>query len=155
MSPSLLIDSTSQIQAASKLSSKEGASQEGERVYKYAHLLPTFTETKYPPLKPFQHVDPGFRALNHSNPRAFLENAEKVYDLTPHLGTVVEGVSLAQLDSDGRDQLALEVSAPCYAVSRKARLLTSGWIGRSPWSDGFSQSTRIYRPWTRLLSQVG
>lgn len=78
--------------------------------YKYAHLLPVFPKDEhYPPLTPFEHVDPGSRALSHPNPRAFLENAASVDDITPRLGTEVRGVNLAELDNAGRDQLALEV----------------------------------------------
>jgi sulfonate dioxygenase len=77
--------------------------------YRYAHLLPVFSPQTYPALTPFEHVDPGSRALQHTNPRAFLDNATSVVEITPYLGTEVTGVSLAQLDSAGRDQLALEV----------------------------------------------
>lgn len=80
-----------------------------EEPYRYAHLLPFFSTDKYPPLEPFTHVDPGSRALSHSNPRAFLDKATRVIELTPHLGTDVHGINLAELDSNGRDQLALEV----------------------------------------------
>lgn len=78
--------------------------------YRYAHLLPHFSQDHYDPLTPFDHVDPGVRALAHSNPQAFLEGATKITDLTPKLGTEVHGIQLARLDSDGKDQLALEVS---------------------------------------------
>jgi sulfonate dioxygenase len=77
--------------------------------YRYAHLLPHFSTDHYPPLAPFEHVDPASRALSHNNPRAFLNNATSVRELTPHLGTEVSGVNLAELDGTGRDQLALEV----------------------------------------------
>ena len=80
-----------------------------EEEYRYKHLLPHFSEDRYPPLQPFEHIDPAFRALNLPNPRAFLDGAESVSEITPHLGTEVRGVNLARLDSDGRDQLALEV----------------------------------------------
>ncbi|KAG7098939.1 hypothetical protein E1B28_000829 [Marasmius oreades] len=86
--------------------------------YKYSHLLPAFdSQERYPPLTPFEHVDPGFRALKHANPRAFLENAN-VVELTPNLGTEVHGVDLLSLDSDGRDQLALEVARRGLLVFR-------------------------------------
>src|ERR1700676_2601206 len=78
--------------------------------YRYKHLLPYFAQDNYPPLSPFEHVDPGFRALGCENPRAFLNNASKVTDLTPNLGTEVLGLNLTELDGAGKDQLALEVS---------------------------------------------
>ena len=52
-----------------------------EEPYRYAHLLPVFVHDHYPPLEPFQHVDPGFRALEHPNPRSFLDNATSIVDL--------------------------------------------------------------------------
>lgn len=86
---------------------QEDAKKEPE--YAYAHLLPTFVPDHYPPLTPFEHVDPGSRALSHPNPRAFLDKATSVFEITPKLGTEVTGVNLAELDGNERDQLALEV----------------------------------------------
>ena len=77
--------------------------------YRYAQLLPVFNNTQYPPLEPFEHIDPGFRALQHSNPRGFLDGATNIVQLTPGLGTEVHGVNLAKLTNDQRDELALEV----------------------------------------------
>ncbi|KAI0935916.1 hypothetical protein AcV5_004200 [Taiwanofungus camphoratus] len=87
--------------------------------YRYAHLLPVFPQDEhYPPLTPFDHVDPAARALSHPNSRAFLEDATSIVQLTPHLGEEVHGVNLAALDSDGRDQLALEVARRGLVVFR-------------------------------------
>jgi len=104
-----------------------------EEPYKYAHLLPHFSPDKYPPLIPFEHVDPGHRALKHADPRAFLNDAASVIALTPNLGTEVRGIRLTDLDSDGRDQLALET------------------IGRYTWVDGLQRPVRLHRPGTRSL----
>ena len=82
--------------------------------YRYAHLLPVFTQDRYPPLTAFDHVDPGSRALLHENPRSFLTAATKVTELTPRLGSEVHGINLAELDSSGRDQLALEVCCDSF-----------------------------------------
>ncbi|KIY50630.1 TauD-domain-containing protein [Fistulina hepatica ATCC 64428] len=89
-----------------------------EPEYKYAHLLPTFPEKTYPILENFEHFDPGHRALKHANPRAFLERASSVVELTPNLGTEVKGLSLASLTSDERDELALEVARRGLMVFR-------------------------------------
>ncbi|KAH6917447.1 hypothetical protein BKA70DRAFT_334979 [Coprinopsis sp. MPI-PUGE-AT-0042] len=97
---------------------KTQSQDETEEDYKYAHLLPHFSSDHYPPLEPYEHVDPGHRALNHSNPRAFLDGAQSVIEITPHLGTEVRGINLAALDSDGRDQLALEVARRGLVVFR-------------------------------------
>ena len=88
---------------------ESGQESQAPAPYRYAHLLPHFSPTTYPPLEPFEHVDPGHRALSHPNPLSFLDGAESVIELTPRLGLEVRGVSLASLDSTGRDQLALEV----------------------------------------------
>lgn len=91
--------------------SGSGAKQEKEKeatAYKYEHLLPTFdASVKYPRLTPFKHEDPGHRALSHQDPTSFLKTATKTSDITPSLGTEIEGVNLATLTSDERDQLAL------------------------------------------------
>lgn len=124
--------------------------QQGTEKYKYAHLLPVFTHDHYEPLQPFDHVDPGLRALNHPNPRSFLDNAT-VVELTPGLGSEVRGVNLATLDSDGRDQIALEV---CNLFPP----LSLGLIrtqGRAPRHRSLQRSARLHRQRTRLLSRVG
>ncbi|KAF5312610.1 hypothetical protein D9619_003470 [Psilocybe cf. subviscida] len=100
-------------------SKKQEAQANGKKEeYKYAHLMPVFSQDRYPPLTPFEHVDPGHRALSHLNPRAFLDGATNIDELTPHLGTEVTGVNLAELDSTGRDQLALEVARRGLMVFR-------------------------------------
>jgi sulfonate dioxygenase len=100
-----------------------------EEPYRYAHLLPYFSKEKYPPLTPFTHIDAGSRALNHPNPRAFLDKAE-VIELTPTFGSDIRGVNLAELDPDAKDELALEVRliivtplSPinCYHLGRSKR----------------------------------
>lgn len=96
-------------QGVATLKLRPATEEKKEEEYRYAHLLPHFSVDRYPPLTPFEHVDPGHRALSHPNPLAFLEGASVVDEITPHLGTEVVGVNLAELDSTGRDQLALEV----------------------------------------------
>ncbi|KAF5364663.1 hypothetical protein D9758_005537 [Tetrapyrgos nigripes] len=81
--------------------------------YPYKDLLPkVFPQPGEigSPLEDFEHVDPGHRALKHPNPNAFLEKATKITHLAPAIGTEVEGVNLAKLTNDERDQLALAVA---------------------------------------------
>jgi sulfonate dioxygenase len=85
-----------------------------EQEYRYAHLLPTFSSDRYPPLVPYDHVDPGQRALSHPNPNAFLDGATSISEITPRFGTEVIGINLAELDSTGRDQVALEVGISLF-----------------------------------------
>ena len=94
-------------------------STQGSELYRYAHLLPVFDKSEhYQPLTPFEHVDPGLRALKHDDPRSFLRAATSVDDLTPDLGTEIRGVNLAKLTSDERDQIALEVARRGLLVFR-------------------------------------
>ncbi|KAH8827342.1 hypothetical protein DL96DRAFT_1669910 [Flagelloscypha sp. PMI_526] len=88
-----------------------------EATYQYQHLLPTFNNTQYPPLQPFEHQEPGLRALSHENPRSFLANAT-ISDLSPGFGSEVRGVNLVTLDDNARDQLALEVARRGVLVFR-------------------------------------
>jgi hypothetical protein len=120
--------------------------------YRYEHLLPVFVPATYPPLEPYEHVDPGHRALAHPHPRAFLDGADRVVELTPFLGTEVSGVSLAQLDADGRDQLALEVCARGCAYLIAALIDAAG---RTPGPDGVPGPAGVHRPRPGLLQDVG
>ncbi|KIK70430.1 hypothetical protein GYMLUDRAFT_273011 [Collybiopsis luxurians FD-317 M1] len=105
--------------ATLKLRSSQGDEKQTQSSgdYRYSHLLPVFTQDRYPPLTPFEHVDPGHRALSHPNPRSFLDNAS-IIELTPNLGTEVHGVNLRTLSSDQRDQLALLVARRGLVVFR-------------------------------------
>ncbi|KAG9314624.1 TauD-domain-containing protein [Chiua virens] len=113
----------------------------GEQPYKYAHLLPYFSQDTYPPLIPYEHVDPGFRALNHLDPRTFLKDATSVIELTPNLGTEVRGIRLTDLDGDGRDQLALEVARRGLMVFRDQ-------------PDFIDQSPEAYLEWGRHFGRL-
>lgn len=53
----------------------------------------------------FEHVDPGHRA--DSGMPNLLKHATKLMDLSPHVGTEIEGVQLSALSSEGLDELAL------------------------------------------------
>ncbi|KAJ3840438.1 TauD-domain-containing protein [Lentinula raphanica] len=109
-----------QTESASTTLKLRGATdaQKYQEEYRYSHLLPVFSQDHYPPLTPFEHHDPGRRALNHPNPRSFLDSATSVTELTPNLGTEVHGINLRALDSDARDQLALEVARRGLVVFR-------------------------------------
>lgn len=109
--------------------------------YPYAHLLPTFDSVTYPPLTPFQHEDPGHRALTHEDPLSFLKNASRVSEITPALGTEVEGVNLATLSSDERDQLALHVARRGLVIFRNQ-------------ADFIHAGTEAYREWGRYFGRL-
>lgn len=100
------------------LSPGESKPEKEKEEYAYAHLLPAFDSVRYPSLTPFRHEDPGLRALRHSDPTSFLSNASRAHELTPALGTEVEGVNLARLSSMERDQLALFVARRGVVIFR-------------------------------------
>jgi sulfonate dioxygenase len=87
----------------------------------YAAFLPTFDNAFYDPLKPFTHIDPGVQALQQErdgkDSLEFMAGAQ-VTPLTPALGDEVDGVDLTMLDSEGRDQLALQVARRGVLVFR-------------------------------------
>ncbi|KAI4865378.1 hypothetical protein F4820DRAFT_301931 [Hypoxylon rubiginosum] len=72
----------------------------------YPDYLPFYDPLeKVDDLGHFEHYDAGHRAdpkLPH-----LLAKATKVIDLSPHVGTEIEGVQLSQLSSEGLDELAL------------------------------------------------
>lgn len=89
--------------------------------YPFAHLLPVFDKSEhYPPLTPFEHIDPAARAnaLPEAEQRTFLKNATRVKNMTPKLGTEVEGIDLTALGAAERDQVALEVARRGLVVFR-------------------------------------
>lgn len=53
----------------------------------------------------FEHFDPGHRA-DPSMPN-LLGKATKIMDLSPHVGTEIEGVQISELNEAGLDELAL------------------------------------------------
>ncbi|KDQ54879.1 hypothetical protein JAAARDRAFT_37993 [Jaapia argillacea MUCL 33604] len=114
--------------------------ESSEEPYRYSHLLPHFSQDRYPPLTPFEHVDPGLRALSHPDPRAFLNGATSVVELTPRLGTEIRGLNLSGLDSAGRDQLALEVARRGLVVFRNQEdFIDSGPDAYLEWGRHFGR----------------
>lgn len=72
----------------------------------YPDFLPHYDPLeKVEDLGYFEHVDVGHRA-DPTFPN-LLAGATKVYDLSPSVGTEIEGVQLSQLSSEGLDELAL------------------------------------------------
>ena len=59
-------------------------------------------------MEPYEHKDPGHLA----DPKlgSLLTNAEKVFDVTPHIGTEVHGLQLNKLTDQQKNDLALLVA---------------------------------------------
>lgn len=120
--------------------SRHVANIEEDPSYKYKHLLPVHIPTSYPPLVPFQHIDPGSRALSHEHPRAFLANATRVTNLTPQIGTEVDGVQLRHLSDEAKDQLALLVAQRGVVAFRNQL-------------DFIDAGTEAYKEWGRYFGR--
>lgn len=88
----------------------------------YPEFLPTWNPLeKYPPLKFFEHKDPGLRA-NPKFPNLLPKNLSQlqtVKRITPKLGTEITGVQLSQLNDQGKDELALLVAQRGVVVFRE------------------------------------
>ncbi|KAH8591524.1 hypothetical protein B0O99DRAFT_598109 [Bisporella sp. PMI_857] len=81
----------------------------GTTTASYPQYLPTWNHgQKYPPLEPFEYVDPASRA----DPalKDLLPGGSKIQYLTPAIGAEVHGVQLSKLTAAGKDQLALLVA---------------------------------------------
>lgn len=63
---------------------------------------------QYPPLEPYEHNDVG--KLADLKKASLYDNAEKVIDLTPHVGTEIHGLQLSQLTDQQKNDLALLVA---------------------------------------------
>lgn len=64
---------------------------------------------RYPPLTLFDHYDHG-KDADPSFPDLLPKGKAETDDLTPTIGTEVNGVQLSQLTKEGKDQLALYVA---------------------------------------------
>lgn len=118
--------------------------------YRYSHLLPHFSTDRYPALAPFEHIDPGSRALSHENPRSFLDGATNVAEITPNIGLEVQGVNLADLNSDARDQVALEVRLFIifgYSANNTTKVARRGLVVFRNQQDFIDRGPEFYRQW--------
>ncbi|KZW03175.1 TauD-domain-containing protein [Exidia glandulosa HHB12029] len=88
-----------------------GPAPEAPEGVAYPLYYPTFShDEKFPPTELFEHNDPGLRA-DKAKPN--LLKGAKTTDLSPYIGTEIEGVQLSQLTKEGLDELAL------YTAERK------------------------------------
>ncbi|KAI7852453.1 hypothetical protein BDC45DRAFT_485281 [Circinella umbellata] len=76
-----------------------------------------FPETKYEEIAEFEHKDPGHRA--DAKKSSLYDNAEKIFDLTPQIGTEVHGLQLNKLTEQQKDDLALLVAERGVVFFRK------------------------------------
>ncbi|KAK9458425.1 hypothetical protein V1511DRAFT_485688 [Dipodascopsis uninucleata] len=97
----------------------------GEEGVKYPHYLPVWDKTtKYEPLKPFDHVDPGSRADSTFTNLLSKDNEQlKVKSITPKFGSEIRGVQLSKLSDAGKDELALLAAQRGVLVFRDQDLI--------------------------------
>ncbi|KAI8141897.1 hypothetical protein BJV82DRAFT_517716 [Fennellomyces sp. T-0311] len=67
-----------------------------------------FPEVYYPALQPYEHKDKGH--LADPKKASIYDAAEKIFDLTPHIGTEVHGIQLSKLTEQQKNDLALLVA---------------------------------------------
>ncbi|ORX46130.1 TauD-domain-containing protein [Hesseltinella vesiculosa] len=75
-----------------------------------------FPEKKYPEIEVFEHENRGKRG--DPKKASLFDNASKVFDLTPHIGTEIHGLQLSQLTEQQKDDLALLVAERGVLVFR-------------------------------------
>ncbi|KAJ5738385.1 hypothetical protein N7493_001540 [Penicillium malachiteum] len=85
----------------------------------FPNYLPVWdNETeRYPPLTLFEHYDHG-KDADPSFPDLLPKSVAQVDDITPFIGTEVQGVQLSKLSQAGKDQLALFVAQRRVVVFR-------------------------------------
>ncbi|KAI9495112.1 hypothetical protein BDB00DRAFT_870829 [Zychaea mexicana] len=71
-------------------------------------IYAVYPEVYYPPLKPYDHKDPGL--LADPKKASIYDAAEKIFNLTPHIGTEVHGIQLSNLAEQQKNDLALLVA---------------------------------------------
>ncbi|KAI8062307.1 uncharacterized protein B0P05DRAFT_516186 [Gilbertella persicaria] len=71
------------------------------------HYL-VYPDKTYPELEPFEHKDPGH--LADPKKASIYDNAGKISDLTPHIGTEIRGLQLSKLTDQQKNDLALLVA---------------------------------------------
>lgn len=93
----------------------------------FPDFLPTWDPNqKYPPLKFYKFEDPGNRA-DPSFPNILPEGGNyEIKRVTPKLGSVITGVQLSDLDSNGKDELALLVAQRGVVIFRDQDFASKG-----------------------------
>lgn len=74
----------------------------------YPKYLPTFDKVWFDPLPSFTFEDPALRA-DPSKPHLLTADVKQT-EITPRMGTILDGIDLSKLDNAGKDELALLIS---------------------------------------------
>lgn len=94
---------------------------------RYPEFLPTWNpQETYEPLKFFKHVEPGKRA-DPAFPNLLPSTRDyQLANVTPKLGSEISGIQLSQLDSNGKDELALLVAQRGVVIFRNQDFSSHG-----------------------------
>ncbi|KAI5844910.1 hypothetical protein BZA05DRAFT_438742 [Tricharina praecox] len=113
----------------------------------YPEYLPAWEEVSFPPIQPFTYDDPALRA--DPKKRALLTPSVTATDISPKMGTELQGVQLSTLTSQQRDELALLISERKVVVLRDQDFADIGPEAQQNFSDYFGK--RHYQPVTGAI----
>ncbi|EEB96014.1 hypothetical protein MPER_04925, partial [Moniliophthora perniciosa FA553] len=114
-----------------------------ERGTPYPQYLPTWDPIWFDPLPPFSFEDPALRA-DPAMPH-LLEGNPKLSEITPRMGTFIEGVDLGSLSDAAKDELALLVSQrKIVAFPAQDGFLDLGPAAQQEWMNHFGKPN--YQP---------
>ncbi|KAK7018652.1 hypothetical protein VNI00_018338 [Paramarasmius palmivorus] len=114
-----------------------------ERGTPYPQYLPTWDPIWFDPVPPFEFNDPALRA-DPEMPH-LLKGGPKLSDITPRMGTFIEGIDLASLSDAAKDELALLVSQrKIVAFPAQDAFLDLGPAAQQQWMNHFGKPN--YQP---------
>ena len=91
-------------------------SSDSQDEYEYSHLLPSFPDISWPPIREVPYHDKGLRGDPNFN--RLLSASTDHFDHLPKIGTEVCGVQLDQLNDDQKDDLARLIAVRGVVVFR-------------------------------------
>ncbi|KAJ4471972.1 TauD-domain-containing protein [Lentinula aciculospora] len=110
----------------------------------YPQYLPSWDPTWFDPLPPFEFFDPALRA-DASKSTLLGGFSVKLTDMTPRMGTMVEGLDLSTLGSVAKDELALLISErKVVAFPAQDNFLELGPTAQQQWMSHFGKPN--YQP---------
>ncbi|KAJ3737749.1 TauD-domain-containing protein [Lentinula guzmanii] len=110
----------------------------------YPLYLPSWDPVWFKPMPPFEFSDPALRA-GASKATLLRELNAKLIDMTPRMGTIVEGLDLSALNNAAKDELALLVSErKVVAFRAQGNFLDMGPTAQQQWMNYFGKPN--YQP---------
>lgn len=97
---------------------------EQDATYEFDDLKPSFPERSWPETPLYEVSDKALLADPNNGYANLLRDATNIHHLSPKIGTVIEGVSLADLDDTQRNELALLIARRVAVFFRAQHDLT-------------------------------